>query len=147
MERVIANLSTRENVRLFIFGGGPIEREYSERMEQMYPRVTSVIGQIKLGQEMELVSNLDLMVSMDSSSMHMASLVGVPVVSIWGATHPYAGFYGLGQDPQNAIQLDMACRPCSIYGNRPCAYGDYPCMKNIAPEQVVEKVCQVAQLD
>ncbi len=147
MERVIANLSTRENVRLFIFGGGPIERKYSERMEQKYPRVTSVIGRIKLGQEMELVSNLDLMVSMDSSSMHMASLVGVPVVSIWGATHPYAGFYGLGQDPKNAIQLDMACRPCSIYGNRPCAYGDYPCMKNITPEQVVEKVCQVAQLD
>ena len=81
MEQVIAKLSTYENVRLFIFGGGPIEREYSERMEQTYPRVTSVIGRIKLGQEMELVSNLDLMVSMDSSSMHMASLVGVPAVS------------------------------------------------------------------
>ena len=146
MEQVIAKLSTYENVRLFIFGGGPVEREYSERMEQTYPRVTSVIGRIKLGQEMELVSNLDMMVSMDSSSMHMASLVGVPAVSIWGATHPYAGFYGLGQDPRHAVQLDMACRPCSIYGNKPCVYGDYPCMKNIDPELVVKKVCEVAEL-
>ena len=146
MEQVIAKLSTYENVRLFIFGGGPVEREYSERMEQTYPRVTSVIGRIKLGQEMELVSNLDLMVSMDSSSMHMASLVGVPAVSIWGATHPYAGFYGLGQDPRHAVQLDMACRPCSIYGNKPCVYGDYPCMKNIDHELVVKKVCEVAEL-
>ena len=146
MEQVIAKLSTYENVRLFIFGGGPVEREYSERMEQTYPRVTSVIGRIKLGQEMELVSNLDLMVSMDSSSMHMASLVGVPAVSIWGATHPYAGFYGLGQDPRHAVQLDMACRPCSIYGNKPCVYGDYPCMKNIDPELVVKKVREVAEL-
>ena len=146
MEQVIAKLSTYENVRLFIFGGGPVEREYSERMEQTYPRVTSVIGRIKLGQEMELVSNLDMMVSMDSSSMHMASLVGVPAVSIWGATHPYAGFYGLGQDPRHAVQLDMACRPCSIYGNKPCVYGDYPCMKNIDPELVVKKVREVAEL-
>ena len=146
MEQVIAKLSTYENVRLFIFGGGPVEREYSERMEQTYPRVTSVIGRIKLGQEMELVSNLDLMVSMDSSSMHMASLVGVPAVSIWGATHPYAGFYGLGQDPRHAVQLDMACRPCSIYGNKPCVCGDYPCMKNIDPELVVKKVREVAEL-
>ena len=146
MEQVIAKLSTYENVRLFIFGGGPVEREYSERMEQTYPRVTSVIGRIKLGQEMELVSNLDLMVSMDSSSMHMASLVGVPAVSIWGATHPYAGFYGLGQDPRHAVQLDMACRPCSIYGNKPCVYGDYPCMKNIDPELVVKKVREVAEV-
>lgn len=146
MEQVIAKLSTYENVRLFIFGGGPVEREYSERMEQTYPWVTSVIGRIKLGQEMELVSNLDLMVSMDSSSMHMASLVGVPAVSIWGATHPYAGFYGLGQDPRHAVQLDMACRPCSIYGNKPCVYGDYPCMKNIDPELVVKKVREVAEL-
>ena len=146
MEQVIAKLSTYENVRLFIFGGGPVEREYSERMEQTYPRVTSVIGRIKLGQEMELVSNLDMMVSMDSSSMHMASLVGVPAVSIWGATHPYAGFYGLGQRSSACGQLDMACRPCSIYGNKPCVYGDYPCMKNIDPELVVKKVREVAEL-
>ena len=92
------------------------------------------------------ISHLDLMLSMDSSAMHMASLVGVPVVSVWGATHPYAGFYGIGQDPQNAVQLDMACRPCSIYGNRPCAYGDYPCMRGIAPERIVGQVCKAAGL-
>lgn len=113
-------------------------------MEEKYGSVVSVIGRIKLAREMELISHLDLMLSMDSSAMHMASLVGVPVVSVWGATHPYAGFYGIGQDPQNAVQLDMACRPCSIYGNRPCAYGDYPCMRGIAPEQIVGQVCKAA---
>ena len=115
-------------------------------MEEKYGSVVSVIGRIKLAREMELISHLDLMLSMDSSAMHMASLVGVPVVSVWGATHPYAGFYGIGQDPQNAVQLDMACRPCSIYGNRPCAYGDYPCMRGIAPERIVGQVCKAAGL-
>lgn len=142
MERVIAALSALPDARLFVFGGGAAEREYAERMQASYPRVTSVIGRIKLAQEMELISRLDIMVSMDSSAMHMASLVGVPVVSVWGATHPYAGFYGLGQDPANAVQLDMWCRPCSIYGNKPCAFEDYPCMLNLRPKMIVEKVCR-----
>ena len=111
-------------------------------MESTYPQVVSVIGRMRLAQEMELISQLDVMVSMDSSGMHMASLVGVPVVSIWGATHPYAGFYGWGQDPKDAVQLDMWCRPCSIYGNKPCAFDEYPCMMNLRPQMVVEKVCR-----
>ena len=97
MERVIAMLSQMPGVRLFVFGGGAAEREYGERMEEKYGSVVSVIGRIKLAREMELISHLDLMLSMDSSAMHMASLVGVPVVSVWGATHPYAGFTGSGR--------------------------------------------------
>ena len=69
-----------------------------------------------------------------------ASLVNTPVVSVWGATHPYAGFMGWHQSPDNAVQLDMPCRPCSIYGNKPCMRGDFACMKNISPELIVEKV-------
>ena len=77
---------------------------------------------------------------MDSANMHLASLTGIPVVSIWGATHPYAGFMGWGQSLDNAIQLDMDCRPCSIFGQKPCRLGDYPCLNNIKPETVVEKI-------
>ena len=142
MEQVIARLSVIPEVRLFVFGGGPEERAYAERMQASYAGVVSVIGRVRLAQEMELISNLDLMVSMDSSGMHMASLVGVPAVSVWGATHPYAGFYGLGQNPEDAVQLDMWCRPCSIYGNKPCAFDEYPCMMNLRPQMVVEKVCR-----
>ena len=68
-------------------------------MAALQDNIVSVIGRVRLGQEMELISNLDLMVSMDSSGLHMSSLVGLPVVSVWGATHPFAGFYGFGQDP------------------------------------------------
>lgn len=146
MEKVIARLSTVPDTQLFIFGGGTQEKIYADMMESRYPHVTSVIGRIRLGQEMELISQLDLMVSMDSSAMHMASLVGVPVVSVWGATHPYAGFYGMGQDPLNAIQLDMPCRPCSIYGNKPCSRGNYPCMHGIDPEQLLQRIFAVLNL-
>ncbi|MBQ2403350.1 MAG: glycosyl transferase family 1, partial [Prevotella sp.] len=80
------------------------------------------------------------MVSMDSGNMHLASLTGTPVVSIWGATHTLAGFYGWQQDPADIVETDMACRPCSIYGSKPCERGDYACMNSITPEQVVKKI-------
>ena len=86
------------------------------------------------------MSHLDAMVSMDSANMHMASLVNCPVVSIWGATHPYAGFVGWGQKEENFVQLDMPCRPCSIYGSKPCLRGDYACLSGIAPEVIADKV-------
>ena len=93
-----------------------------------------------LRQELALMSMLDVMVSMDSANMHLASLVATPVVSVWGATHPYAGFMGWRQSEDNAVQLDMDCRPCSIYGNKPCIHGNYPCMKQIEPETIVARI-------
>ena len=73
--------------------------------------------------ELVLMSHLDVMISMDSANMHLASLVATPVVSVWGATHPYAGFMGWGQSEDNAVQVDLPCRPCSIYGNKVCRRG------------------------
>ena len=85
-------------------------------------------------------SHLDVMLSMDSANMHLASLVNIPVVSIWGATHPYAGFMGWKQLPVNTVQLDLSCRPCSVYGQKPCWRGDYACLRDIKPEQVIAKI-------
>ena len=89
------------------------------------------------------MSHLDVMLSMDSSNMHMASLTATPVVSVWGATHPYGGFMGWKQPAENAIQADLDCRPCSIYGKRPCRRGDLACMNLIRPEIIIEKIEQI----
>ena len=86
------------------------------------------------------MSHLDVMVSMDSANMHLASICGTRVVSVWGATHPFAGFMGWNQSTADAVQADMPCRPCSIYGNRPCLRGDYACLTSIQPEAIVQKV-------
>lgn len=130
--------------RVFLFGGGPYERDFAECMEVRHgERVISVIGRVSLSEEMDIMSNLDAIVTMDSASMHIASLMGVPVVSVWGATHPYAGFYGFGQDPRNAVQLDLPCRPCSVYGNRRCLFKDYRCLQGIAPQTIFDRVCSV----
>ena len=89
------------------------------------------------------MSRLKLLICMDSANMHFASLVGTPVLSIWGATHPYAGFYGYRQPMENAIQLPLPCRPCSVFGEKPCYRGDWACMDKILPEMILDKVNQI----
>lgn len=143
MERAVEIMASQVE-RVFVFGGGEQEKQAAQRMESLAGNVHSVVGVMSLSDEIDLMANLDVMVAMDSSAMHMSSLVGTPVVSIWGATHPYAGFYGFGQSPDGALQVDMECRPCSVFGNKPCKWGDYRCMTSISPEMVARKALDTA---
>ena len=128
--------------RLFIHGGGGAEQVFAEEMERTYPNVTALFGKVRFDGEIDLIANLDCVVSMDSLVMHLASLVATPVVSVWGATHPSLGFHGYGLSTEGILQPDMPCRPCSVFGNRPCRYGDFRCMRKISPEAVAAKVRQ-----
>ena len=133
-------LAAHPERRIFFFGRGQQEDQYFAEWSRQYAQCTFVGRQLNtLSHELILMSHLDVMVSMDSSNMHLASLTGIPVVSVWGATHPYAGFMGWGQSEENAVQLDLDCRPCSIFGQKPCMRGDYACMNGIRPDDIVKK--------
>ena len=142
-EEVVKLLATKYE-RVFIHGGGGSEADFAHKMEELYPNVTAVNGKIKgLGEEMNLISNLDCVISMDSLVMHLASLVATPVVSVWGATHPKLGFLGYGCSTEGVLQADMECRPCSTYGNKKCKYGDYRCICAITPQMIVDRIEQL----
>ena len=145
MEQVIANLIKRyPKAQLFLFGKGDQEDQYFQQWCNQYPTCVNVSQYCEtMYQELILMSHLNVMLSMDSANMHLASLTGIPVVSIWGATHPMAGFFGFNQSEENAIQIDLDCRPCSIFGNKPCHRGDYACLNNIPPERIVEKITSI----
>lgn len=134
----VANLLHDKGCKVFLFGAGKAESELLASWE--HDGIISVCGKMGgLHNEILLMSRLNAMISMDSANMHIASFVGTPVISIWGATHPKAGFTGFGQSADSILQLDLPCRPCSIYGNKPCQFGDMRCM-NISPESIADKV-------
>lgn len=137
-ERIISTLTSDPEISVFLFGAGSKERAVLERWEQKYPNTISVSGKINLVNELLLISYLEVMFTMDSANMHLASLVETPTVSVWGATHPNLGFYGFGQKPEDAIQIDIDCRPCSIYGDIPCARGDYACLERIEENNILK---------
>ena len=142
MEQVIFQLIQKHpNIRIFFFGKGEQEDKYFQLWCAQYRQCLYVSKHCEtMFQELILMSHLDAMISMDSANMHLASLTGIPVVSIWGATHPMAGFLGFNNNKDNIIQLDLDCRPCSIFGNKPCQRGDYACLQNIPPERIVERI-------
>lgn len=139
LRKVISELSTQPDLKIFCFGNGKEEAATIDEWCSEFDNVYSFIGKSDFGGELTLISNLELMVSMDSANMHIASLVNTPVISIWGATSPLAGFLGWKQKEEDCIQLPLPCRPCSIFGNKPCKFGDYRCMQ-IEPQQIIDKI-------
>lgn len=154
----VVRLLLARGAEVYLFGAGKKEmsvfKEWQKEMRnakcvmrneeapklQIAAEVLKAEGKKGFKAELELMSTLDCMLSMDSGNMHLASIVGTRVVSIWGATHPLAGFLGWQQNPDDCIQVDLPCRPCSIYGNKPCKLGNYPCLNNITPQQIVDKI-------
>lgn len=133
---------------VFLFGGGHEEKVRLEGLAGRHPNVHSTAERFSLGHELALMQKVDLMVTMDSSNLHMASLVGTPVVSIWGPTHSHTGFEPLGRNDKLKIEIDpavLACRPCSVFGNKPCFRGDYACLNWIEVADVKEKIREVTE--
>ncbi len=144
MKEVIRMLSTNPGLKIFLLGGKR-EAALLEEWSGQFTHVESWAGKMDLKNELQHIAMLDVVVSMDSANMHLASLFGVPVVSVWGGTHPYLGFYGWGQDPANAVQVNLDCRPSSVFGNKTC-HNKGACMKMISPVLVYEKISGVLKL-
>lgn len=140
LEVVRQLLQANSELHIYLFGG-PDEASDLDSWCAIDPaRIHNTAGRQTLPDDIRMMADLKCMISMDSSNMHLASLVGTPVVSIWGATHPDAGFLGYGQKTDHIVQLPLTCRPCSIYGNKTCKFGTWECLEGIRPETIVAKV-------
>ena len=131
------------SMQIIIFGGGKHEIEIVSSLKARFPQIENLVGVFTLNEELALIKKLDLMICSDSSNMHFASLSDIPVISIWGSTHTFSGFGALFQPEKYTVEInksELSCRPCSVYGNKPCLRKDYACLNWISPEMVLEKV-------
>lgn len=139
MEEVIKNLS-KEN-ELFLFGGGHKEIDLLNALASKYTHVKNVAGELNLKEELQLIANLDIMLAMDSGNAHFSAMFGVKTVTIWGVTHPFAGFAPFLQQ-NNCIVPDIKKYPnlpCSIYGNKVCD-GYENVMRSISVTEIIKKI-------
>lgn len=142
MQEVIKQLDETGNYRIFLFGGGKKEEATLKSWEAYYKNVTNVAGILKFGEELTLISNLDLMLAMDSGNGHLAAMYGIPIITLWGVTHPYAGFMPFNQPKENQLVSNRdkyPLIPTSIYGNN-YPEGYEKSMETIPVELVVKKV-------
>ncbi len=147
MTTVIDSLASLPGVRLFLMGGGDDEARMLRPIAERHRHNTVSIADVEhsFADEYGLLCRCDVMLTMDSANMHLASLVGLPAVTVWGATHPWCGFMGWRQSLEDAVQLDLPCRPCSVFGQKPCRFRDYHCLTGISPQMVVQRVIKVME--
>ncbi|MCI9846134.1 glycosyltransferase family 9 protein [Flavobacterium pectinovorum] len=142
MQEVIAKLAENKDQTILLFGGGKKEIEILDSLSAPFKNVINVAGKIKFQQELKLISNLDVMLSMDSGNAHIAAMLGIKVVTLWGATHPYAGFLPFNQSLENALTSDRnqyPKLPTSVYGNK-IVEGYEDAMRTILPSAVIQKI-------
>ncbi len=142
MQQVIELLLKNNRIKIVLFGGKADAASLEQLAGINKNRIENMAGKISFTKELYLISLLDAMISMDSANMHLASLFGIPVVSIWGGTHPFLGFLGWGQSLHNCVQIELSCRPSSVFGNKSCP-NHLACMNGIAPLQIVDKVFDI----
>jgi ADP-heptose:LPS heptosyltransferase len=145
MEQVIENLTKSDNYQIILFGGGTKEKEALALWQKKFKNTVNVAGKLTFQEELSLISQLDLMLAMDSGNAHLAANYGIPVVTLWGVTHPYAGFFPFGQINSNALFADRnqyPLIPTSVYGNKfPKKYNKV--METISPASVIAKIKKI----
>ncbi|MBP6551011.1 MAG: glycosyltransferase family 9 protein [Flavobacterium sp.] len=142
MQEVINQLAENSTYKILLFGGGKKEVELLNSLSKGKENVIVVAGQLKFQQELQLISNLDLMLSMDSGNAHIAAMLGVKVITLWGATHPFAGFSPFNQPMGNALTADRNLYPklpTSVYGNK-VVEGYEEAMRTIGVEDIVRRL-------
>ncbi len=149
-KELITLINQNHKAVFFLFGGGEKEIKLLKRLEEHSENIHLVAGKFTLSEEIAMIRMLDLMIAMDSSNMHLASLSGVRTISIWGGTHPAFGFSALGQPDEYHIQPPegfLTCRPCSVFGGKPCIYPTPSCMELIKASYLYNKLVQLDVLN
>jgi len=144
MQEVIDKLALDTTNTILLFGGGKKEIELLDALASNKENIINVAGQLKFQQELQLISKLNVMLSMDSGNAHIAAMLGVKVITLWGATHPYAGFIPFNQPIENAVVSDRKkypLLPTSVYGNK-IVPGYEDAMRTISPQSIVEKIIE-----
>jgi ADP-heptose:LPS heptosyltransferase len=100
-------------------------------------RCTNRIGQTTIEELIAELRECRLLLTNDTGTMHLASLLGVPVVAVFGSTEPrLTGPLG---DGHVVLRHQVECSPCFL---RECPI-DFRCMKAVTVPEVVDAVLSI----
>lgn len=142
MQQVIQLLAKNNAIKIMLLGGGKHQSQLLDAIKGNNSNVYNFANSITFEEELQLISNLDVMLSMDSGNAHLAAMYGVKTITLWGATHPYSGFAPYNQPIENCLTSDRnqyPFLPTSIYGNKKVK-GYEDAMRSISVESVFEKI-------
>ena len=135
-----AKVAAQTPVQWVLFGT-PKDAEIGEQIAtSLGDSCVNRIGQTTLDQLILALRDCRLLLTNDTGTMHLASLLGVPVVAIFGSTEP--GLTGPLGDRHIILRHHVECSPCFL---RKCPI-DFRCMKAVAVQEVVDAVLSILRL-
>lgn len=143
----VIRILTQNNINVYLFGGRGAEETALQQWAAQNENVYSFAGKYPIETELALMKQMDCMISMDSANHHLASLVALPVVSIWGGTTPACGFMAFGQNESCALHASSACQPCTIAGSDRCRKGNFECMRSLTPRMIADYAIRICNND
>lgn len=133
----VATQLARQNFQILVIGA-PEERELCEKVQSQVPNSFSLAGLLNISQSLMVLSKAKGLICNDSGAMHMASLLHLPTIAIFGPTVPALGYKPWNPKAELLEDESLLCRPCGQHGARYCPIGTHRCMLDIRPSQVSE---------
>jgi ADP-heptose:LPS heptosyltransferase len=148
IREIVNSFSNKIEVKFIFFGYGEAEKNQIDSIFKDNEKVKNAISKFTFEEECAMISNLDIMISMDSANSHISALFGVPTLTIWGATHPVIGFKPYLQPFENQILPNSDSYPnlpVSIYGK--VKKREYETIINsIDSEQIINRIKEILNL-
>ncbi len=95
---------------------------------------------LSLGELKSLIRRCDLLICNDAGPRHFAKAFGVPVVTLFGPTHP--DWTATSYADERIVRTDIDCGPCQ---QKICPLGHHQCMTAITPEIVYQAAAELLQ--
>ena len=89
MREVVALLCKTDKYKILLFGGGALEIQQLNTVASSFKNTLNMAGKLNFSQELQLISNLDVMLSMDSGNAHMAAKLWNSCGHIMGSNPPF----------------------------------------------------------
>ena len=145
-QELIATLLAKTSHTISLIGSASDAELCSAIMPKEHKgRVLNLAGTMTLDQTISHIQQSVLLIANDSAPIHLASLVNCPTIAIFGPTHPAFGFGPLSEQ-SIVMQKDLACRPCSIHGQKSCPLGSHACMREIRSQEIAEQALKYLSL-
>lgn len=140
----LAHVLAYEGWTVFLVGGNEDAHLCASiAAEAEHKNIFVTAGKFSLLQSADLLRRCKALVANDSAPLHLGVAIGIPVVSIFGATVPEFGFAPYGDRHAIVEVRGLACRPCAIHGGNTCPIGSFDCMKRIDVPSVLAAIHKV----
>ncbi len=137
----LINLIQKNNYKVILIGS----ENDKTKCENIANKSNSIsfAGKLKLDLTLILLSKVKLLISNDSSPVHLAGLVNTPTIEIFGPTSPIFGFSPSSDKFKVIENNELKCRPCNIHGENTCPLSNHECMKSITPNNIFDEITKL----